>query len=200
MQTIIRRALMLVAIALCGSFGFEALAVTANETVPASTADIFSGTSVTHTRATVVGVEPDTNSVMLRARHGNLVRVEVNPQAGDVKKLKIGDKIHITYTRALLLHADKVDSKGIRERVDTEVTTPVSGGIATSVHRVKVVATVEKIDAANRMVTLRGPTRIVTLVASSGLPLGDLKIGDNIRADYTEATAIRVTRDGHQLQ
>jgi hypothetical protein len=56
------------------------------------------------------------------------------------------------------------------------------------------------IDAAKRVVTLRGPTRTVTLVASSGLALGDLKVGDSIRADYIEATAVQVTRDGAPLR
>lgn len=174
--------------------------VVAQELTPASDTHVFAGTSSTHTIATVVGIEAATNSVLLREARGNLVKVEVDQNIGDVKRLEIGDRVGITYVRALLLHAEKVDAKGIRERVDTETTTPAEHGATTTVHRIQVIATVMGIDAAKRVVTLRGPTRTVTLVASSGLALGDLKVGDSIRADYIEATAVQVTRDGAPLR
>ncbi|BCZ81805.1 hypothetical protein PTKU64_54800 [Paraburkholderia terrae] len=196
----IRREVLLTIVALSALMCQETTSVMAQDTGPASDAEVFAGTSSTRTTATIVGIQPATNSVMLRGPHGNIVKVEVNEDVGDVKRLRIGDKVNITYTRALLLHADKVDSKGIRERVDTEVTMPASGGTTTSVHRVQAIVTVESIDATKRVVTLRGPTRTVTLVASSGLALGNLKVGDSIRADYLEATAVHLTRDGAPLR
>ncbi|MHB9842004.1 hypothetical protein Q8F57_045330 [Paraburkholderia terrae] len=115
-------------------------------------------------------------------------------------RLKIGDHVNVKYARALLLHAEKVDSKGIRKRVDTETTTPLTQGTAKALHTVQVLATIKSIDKRNRMVTLRGATRTVTLVASSALPLSDLKVGDSIRADYIEATVVQITRNGIPLR
>ncbi|EIM94729.1 hypothetical protein WQE_42804 [Paraburkholderia hospita] len=137
---------------------------------------------------------------MLRAPNGKVVKVEVNPAVGDVKRLKVGDQVNVKYARALLLHAHKVGEHGIRERIDTEAISPVTKGRTTSIHTVQVVATITSIDARSRLVTLRGPTRTVTLVASSALPLGNLKVGDSIRADYTEATIVQITRNGAPLR
>lgn len=195
----IRRALLLTTVVLSAFAGLETPSVMAQEPNAASDAEVFAGTSVTHATVTVVGIEAATNSVTLRGPHGNLVGAALNQTVGNVERLRIGDKFNITYTRALLLHADKVDSKGIRQRVDTEMTMLASEGTATSVHQVQEVATIENIDAAKRVVTLRGPTRTVTLVASAGLALGNLKVGDSVRTDYLESTAIRVTRDGAPL-
>ena len=196
----IRRTVLLAIVGL-SSFACQELAFGAPpEASPASDARIFAGTSSARATATVVGVQSDTNSVLLQMSPDKVVKVQVNPDVGNVGLLKLGDKVNITYTRALLLHADKVDSKGIRERVDTEMTMPASGGTTTSAHGVRAIVTVESIDATKRLVTLRGPTRTVTLIASSGLPLGNLRVGDSIRADYLEATAVQLTRDGAPLR
>lgn len=165
-----------------------------------ATAQLFSGTSSRHVELTVIAIEAGSNTVILHRPDGTVIRVQVNRSIGDVRCLKIGDHVNVKYARALLLHADKVDSKGIRERVETEATSPLRKGKAKSIHTVQIVATVKSIDARNRMVTLRGTTQTVTLVASSALPLGDLKVGDSIRADYIEATVIQITRDGDPLQ
>lgn len=161
---------------------------------------LFSGTSSRHATFRVVGIEAASNRVMLRGPSGKVVKVELNPAVGDVTRLKVGDRVKIKYARALLLHADKVDAGGIRKRVDTETTTPVIQGSATSIHTVQVVATITSIEARSRVVTLRGPTRTMTLIASSALPLGNLKVGDSIRADYTEATVVQITRNGAPLR
>ncbi|MFM0082801.1 hypothetical protein P0D72_28610 [Paraburkholderia sediminicola] len=54
-----------------------------------------------NTNPTVVGIEAASNSVLLRGARGNLVKVEVDQNIGDVKRLKIGGKVGITYVRAL---------------------------------------------------------------------------------------------------
>ncbi len=54
------------------------------------------------------------------------------------------------------------------------------------------------IDNKKRALTLRGPTRTVTLVASGSLPLGNLKVG--IRTDYLEAIVVRIPRNGAPLR
>ena len=159
----------------------------------------FSGTSVRHATAEVIGIEPAWNAVTLRAENGEIAEVEVDPGIGDVKRLALGDRIDITYRSALLLRLDAVPANGIRERIDSELTTPAVNGRTTSLHRAQVVATVVRIDAARHEVTLRGPTRTVTLQASSAGLLKHVKVGDSVRADYVESTAIQVTRDGVPL-
>lgn len=161
---------------------------------------IFSGTSETRTTADVFAIDVATNSVVLIDEAGHVVNVVVDKSVGDVKKLKVGDKVSVTYTRALLLRADRSASSTIRQRVDTQMTMPASGGSTTSVHRVQALATVVGIDRANRMLTLRGPTRTVILQANADSFLDGLKEGDSIRVDYAEATAVRILRDDAPLR
>lgn len=161
---------------------------------------VFSGTSVTHTTAMVFTIDAATNSVALIDEAGHVVDVVVGKDVGDVKKLEPGDKVSVTYTRALLLRADKAASSDIRKRVDTQMTIPASDGSTISVHRVEALATVAGIDRENRTLTLRGPTRTVTLQANSDRWLDGLKVGDAIRVDYAEATAIEMSRDGTPLR
>ncbi len=161
---------------------------------------LFSGQTTKHTAATVVKIDPATNTVTVRDDSGALNDVVVDRAVGDVKKLRIGDRLDMTYTRALVLGAEKAASSSIRKRVDTQTITPAPGGSTTSTHRVQAVATVLGIDRVNRKLTLRGPTGTMTLQANDDRFLNGLNVGDNVRVDYLEATALQVMRDGAPVQ
>jgi Cu/Ag efflux protein CusF len=178
----------------------HAAAATASDAAPASAPNAVLQTGEIETVAHVVSVDAATNSVTLRGPRGNQVTVAVDPAVGDVSKLAPGDQVNILYKEALLLRADKVDSKGIRERVETVAATPASDGVTATARSVQVVATVEKIDRKHRKVTLRGPRRTVVVSVSKDVPLEKLKVGDSIRADYVDATAVEVTRNGQRVQ
>ncbi len=200
MQKPLRRAFLLPLAALSAAACLAIPAANAQDAdAGASQAPAFSGRSVQHATAEVVGIEPAWNAVTLRADNGEIAEVEVDPAIGDVKRLALGDHVDITYRSALLLRAEPVRSDGIRERIDSELTTPAVNGRTTALHRVQVVATVLRVDAAKRELTLRGPTRTVTLQASSSALLEHLKPGDSVKADYVESTAVQVTRDGAPL-
>ena len=151
---------------------------------------------VAEVQAHVVGIDPATNSVALQGPRGRIVEVAVNPEVGDVKKLRIGDTVNIQYHNALLVRATKVKSNGIRERVETEATIPASGGVAATARSVQILATIQKIDAKKRELTLRGPNRTEVYELSPDVSLKDLKVGDTVQAEFVSATAIQVTRGG----
>jgi len=46
-----------------------------------------------HTNPTVVGIEAGSIGVMLRGARGNLVKVEVDQNIGDVKRIEIGGRV-----------------------------------------------------------------------------------------------------------
>ncbi|MEJ0003938.1 MAG: copper-binding protein [Pararobbsia sp.] len=146
--------------------------------------------------ARVVDVDTDSNSVTLEGPRGNDVMVEVDPAVGDVHQIKVGDVVSVVYRNALLVRADKVSSNGIRERIDTDATTPISGGETTSVRSVEIVATVEKVDRKKRLVTLRGPSRTEVFQVPAAISLENLKVGDSVRAEFRSATAVEITRGG----
>ncbi|SAK45652.1 hypothetical protein [Caballeronia ptereochthonis] len=146
--------------------------------------------------ATVTQVFADTNSVEVKGPKGNTVVIDVDPTVADVRKLKVGDEVHVAYRGALLISADKVDPKGVLSRVKAEETTPASGGVVVKTAGVQVVAVIQKIDMKTREVTLTGPKRTVTLQVQPDVQLDKLKVGDSVMATYLAATAIDVTRNG----
>jgi Cu/Ag efflux protein CusF len=149
-----------------------------------------------HIQARVAGIDPSYNSVTLRDAGGEMVVFEISPDIADVKTLQIGDTVNIAYRNAILTHADKVASNGIRERIETEVMQPASNGEVNSTRSVEFVATVLKIDRRNRKVTLRGPTQTQEFDVAPGLSLDSLRDGDSIRAEFISAAAASVVRVG----
>jgi Cu/Ag efflux protein CusF len=182
------------------TFGPYTMASAQTATAAASAPGAVGAAALVEVTAHVTHIDPNTNSVTLRGPRGDETVVDVAPEIGDVKKLKVGDEVHIAYKGALLLSADKVDAKGIRSRVENEATIPASGGGTAQVKSVQVVATVQKIDRKNRVVTLRGPRRSVMLQVAPDVPLEKLKVGDSIKADYEAAAAVQVTRNGAPIQ
>jgi hypothetical protein len=183
-------------IAIGGATSSTAVAGAASEPNP----PIFSGKSVTRSNAVVLGVDPKRNSVTLWEESGEPVEIVVDKSLGPVKALQMGDKVEITYSRALLLRTRKTAPDEIQKRVDSEVTSRASTGASMSMHRVEAVATVTNIDRDKRTLTLRAPDRTVTMQASSTRVLDGLKVGESLRVDYIEATAIHITRDGLPLR
>ncbi|SDQ14106.1 hypothetical protein SAMN05443245_0058 [Paraburkholderia fungorum] len=150
---------------------------------------------IVHAQVRVAAIYAPTNSVTIRGPHGNLADVDVNPAVADVSRLQVGDRLNVAYQQAILIHVDKLATRGVRERVETTVAIPASAGFVSSAHRVRVVATVVAIDRKNRMMTLRGPKHRQVLRASSAIPLDELKVGDSVRAEFVSAVAVELVRD-----
>lgn len=189
------------ALVACAAFVF-ALAATGRASADdaASTPTARGAAAVVQVQARVVGIDPATNSVTLQGPRGRTAEVAVNPEIGDVKKLKLGDTVNIDYRNALLVRATKVKSNGIRERVDTEAAIPSSGGVSAQVRVVEVIGSIEHVDTKKRTVTLRGPQRTVTLEAAPDVSLAGLKAGDMVQARFESATAVQVLRDGQPIR
>jgi Cu/Ag efflux protein CusF len=167
---------------------------------PADTQPAVGSAVVAHLTAHVVGIDTVSNSVTLMGPHGNVVEVVVNPDVGDVTQLKIGDAVEIDYKNALLVHAERTASNGIRERIETNTTAPTVDGTTASVRSIQIVATVQKIDRKLRIVTLRGPEQTVMLEVPPNIPLQNLKVGENVRAEFVSAAAVQITRDGKPIK
>ncbi|SAL43572.1 hypothetical protein AWB64_04628 [Caballeronia sordidicola] len=181
------------ALIVCALFAAPAMAQTAASSVGP---DGIGAAATAETQAQVVGIDTASNSVALRGKSGKIVNVAVNPDIADVGKLQLGDTVDIRYENALLVRATKVKSDGIRERIVETAAVPESGGSTATARRVQVVATVQKVDQAHRTITLRGPYKTDTLRVGPDVPLKDIKVGDSVRAEFVEATAVLVTRNG----
>jgi hypothetical protein len=65
-----------------------------------------------------------------------------------------------------------------------------------SVHQVETLSTVQKIDPAKRLLTLRGVYETQIIRVTPDFDLKDLHVGDTIHAVFVSATAIEVTPQG----
>jgi hypothetical protein len=165
-------------------------------TLPASAVQAVGDGVAVNAVAKITKVFPESNSVEVKGPKGNLVVIDVDPTIADVKKLKAGDEVHVSYRGAVLMSADKVDPKGVESRMTAQQTTPASGGVVVKTAGVQVVAVIQKIDAKSREVTLAGPKHVVTMHVQPDIQLDKFKVGDSVLATYLGATAIDVTRNG----
>ncbi|WP_244201118.1 hypothetical protein [Paraburkholderia rhynchosiae] len=148
----------------------------------------------------IVNVDPQTSRITVQGSRGETVVVDVDPEVGDVRLLKVGDEVHVEYKGALLLSAEKVDTKGVRSRVEGEATTPITNGASVKLRDVEVVATVQSLDRKKRQIVLRGPVRSVLLQIAPDVPLDKIAVGDSVRASYRAETALVITRDGKRIR
>lgn len=147
-----------------------------------------------HLKAQIVGIDQGSRTVTLKGQDGNVVVVLVSQEVAGFDKLRVGDRVDALYKNALLVKAEKVTGKdkGIRERVDTQVYAPASGGYE-SARQVEVLATVLKINHKKRLVTLRGAYQTQTLEVGPDVDLKDVKVGDTVHAVFVSAAAVQVT-------
>ncbi|NIF55270.1 hypothetical protein [Burkholderia sp. Ax-1724] len=195
-----RRTARLPVAALCGAALFaSALAqpgFAQDTTVPADTVQAaLREADVVHMRVHVAAVDAASNRVLLRGPRGQLADVEVNRGIADVSRLRVGDRLNVAYQQAMLIRVEKLATQDVRERTETTLALPASAGVVSSAHRVRIVATVVRIDGKNCTVTLRGPKHRQLLQVARDIPLDELHVGESVRAEFVSAAAVSLVRE-----
>ncbi|MFM0479068.1 hypothetical protein PQQ81_00910 [Paraburkholderia strydomiana] len=167
---------------------------------PASAASAVGADAMARLTSRIINVDVQTSRITVQGARGETVVVEVDPEVADVRLLKVGDEVHVEYSGALLLSAEKVETKGVRSRVEEETATPISHGMSVKLRNVDIVATVQRLDRKNRQIVLRGPTRSMLLQIAPDVPLDKIAVGDSVHAKYHAETAILITRDGKPIR
>lgn len=148
--------------------------------------------------ATVSAIDYKTRKVTLTGPRGNSVTLTVGPEAKNFDQVKKGDQVTI----------EKVESVALLVTPKGEVAPPAGGGTYVKVAKpgesphgvmvqtVQITATVEAIDYKARTVTLKGPEgNMRTLkVGPDAKRFDQVKKGDQVTVNVTEATAISVTK------
>lgn len=151
-----------------------------------------------HLQSVIKGIDTANRVLMLQDQNGD-VMLPVGKQATNFDKLKVGDIVDVYYKNALLMDISKSTAadKSDRARVDTTVVAPASGANVVAgfdaVRQVEVLATVVKVDAAKRTITLRGPLHTMSLDIAKDVDVSKLKNGDKVHAVYVAALAVKVT-------
>jgi Cu/Ag efflux protein CusF len=150
---------------------------------------------VTTTTATVEAIDQKTREVTLKGKDGKLVTFIAGPEVRNLAQVSKGDVVTMAYIEAVAARLQKTENK-TRSRIVTpfekraEAGKMPAGVVGVDV---KVVASVEAIDAKAGKVTLRGVEHTVVLKADPAL-LKNVKVGDMVEAEFVEALAVKVEK------
>jgi Cu/Ag efflux protein CusF len=153
------------------------------------------GGEVTTVTATVEAIDQKTREVTLKGEDGKLVSFVAGPEVKNLAQVQKGDVVTIGHIAAVAAKLQKTSDK-TRSRIVTpfekraEAGQKPAGVVGVDV---KVVASVEAVDAKAGKVTLRGPQHTVTLKVDPAL-LKNVKTGDMVQAEFVEAIAITVEK------
>lgn len=146
-------------------------------------------------RATVEAIDPAARTVTLKGPRGKSFTVSVDDKVASLAGVKVGDEVLAKYYEAVAFELKK-PGEAVPGRTETEgVPAPGAGASAQSTgsRQVKVVATIEAINARKGTVTLKEPERpSVEVKARDPKNLSKVKVGDLVEITYTEALAISI--------
>lgn len=144
----------------------------------------------------VKSIDKANRSVIVTGPKGKEVLLNLGEEVRNFDQIHVGDLVTLTYAQALALELRKVESNGIRERVESEqaVRAPLGDKPAGVVEKtVRIVANVVAVNPKEKTVTLRGAKRTVELAVNDPAMLKEIKVGNQIEAKYVEAVALEVT-------
>ena len=141
---------------------------------------------------TVVNIDKARRVVSFRGPRGNVVDMNVPPEAQNLDRVKKGDVFKIKYAEALAVSIARggAPSKGEQQDVQLAKKGANPGGVAVRTRHIS--GRIEAIDRKGRSVTVRGPERSVALEAGPDVKLEELQIGDTITVAYTQALALEM--------
>ena len=170
----------------------EEKATAASQQAP--TPDLSVRDTITGT-ATVQAINLQTREVTLKDQKGRVFTIKVSDEVRNLPQVKVGDRVVVTYYEALAVNLTKDTTGGIATRKDTVTTDRAELGQkpAGMVRQdVEVVANVTGINKKTRRVTLQGAKSAVTLKVPDDIDISKLKVGDQVKANYTQELAVAV--------
>ena len=129
---------------------------------------------------------------------GNEIVVEAAPDLADIEKIMVGDKVSVTYlsSKAVYVTSPDEDRPPVASSRSVEVDSKEGKPRKFTVDIVEKTSTVETIDLATRKVTLKdheGKVHTVE-VAADVENLENVKVGDQVVYQFTEAVAVDITK------
>ncbi len=147
--------------------------------------------------ATIKAVDVAARTVTLQAKSGEAQTFKVGPEVTRLNEFAVGDVIRIEYEQGLALEFQPAGSETV------PMTAIATGGRAekdqapgaVAAAGVRGTVTVTAIDAATRLVSLKGPGgNVYQVKAGPKIQLEKLKVGDRLLATYVEAVAIKLEK------
>jgi hypothetical protein len=153
-------------------------------TVTGSEPGRAAGSRTTEVRAEVVSTDSLVRSIRLKGAEGTVFDVMAAGSVRNFEAIKPGDFVKVVFTQALALDLARLQP-GAAPKF-SERTAP--GGARQIDATMKVTA----VDAKAKTISLTGPRGNVVTLALEKPEHFKVKVGDEVRARYTEATALSV--------
>ncbi len=151
---------------------------------------------VVEASAKIEAIDAATRTITLKGKDGAVTDVVAGPEVKNFAELKVGDEVHFQFYESLTLELDKVvdGTPSATETMSEARAEPgeMPGGVKT--RTVTLTAKVTAIDPTTKTVTLVGPKGRSVPVEVDDAALAKVKVGDLVKAVYTEAVAISVSR------
>ena len=144
----------------------------------------------------VTKIDAATRTVTLKNKDGE-TSIVAGPEVKNFAEIKVGDHFDVVYELAVAIELVKVKNPGTTsEQVSTSTTTAPQGdkpGMITT-KTVTATATVESIDAAKNIVSLKGTQGNIFKVKVQNPDLmKDIAVNDQVKVVYTDAIAAVVS-------
>ena len=142
----------------------------------------------------ILAIDQQSRRVTIKGGGGNEVSLLAGPEVKNFAQLKVGDIVTMNVVQSLALELKKGGTE-LRQRTESSDTVQAKpgekpmGGEASSV---RIIADVTAVNRKTGMVTLRGPERTLDLQVKDQAMLKDIAVGDQVEANYVEATVISV--------
>lgn len=148
--------------------------------------------------AKVVSIDQKTRMVTLEGSEGNLFTTKVDDDVENLDKVKKGDLVNIQYYESLAWSIIKKDQKVTPVKETTQITLTAQPGkkpLKLETDKIRLIATIQKIDKKKETVTLKGPDgKEVTIKVREPKNLELVKKGDQVEITYTNSVAVAVEK------
>jgi hypothetical protein len=145
---------------------------------------------------TITAIDPVAREVHVTDAQGQTFVFAVGPGAKNFNQLKTNDHVRLKLTRAVAVSVSP--GNGIRSSTETvtAASAPLGQMPSGSVqHRATIVADVIGVDRKHGLLKVKGPQgNVIEARVRHPELLGNVKEGDQLTLDYTEAVALSVTR------
>jgi len=161
---------------------------------------VYESERVVTTLATVVSVDPDHRKITLKGPQGNTITCTVGERVQNLRQVKDGDQVTVTYQEAAAVKVVKKAEKAERDEVVIQAPEGAKpGGVVAE--QTTITAEIVGIDKAMGTITLKGQDGDVTTVAVRHPDrLAGLKVGDLLWISYSQALAVSVEPAGNQVR
>ncbi|MCU0807808.1 MAG: hypothetical protein MUC53_07620 [Candidatus Contendobacter sp.] len=133
--------------------------------------------------------------VSIKNEDGKIFTIHAGPDVRNLAQIGPGSVVKVEYQEALAMALEKVQSGGVNVREDTVSAgrTP-AGGLpgATIEENIKMIGTIIAIDKEKRTVLIQGAIHHVSLKIPASMDLKNLKVGDQVMAQYVQELGIAV--------